>query len=646
MRTMREVRVRPVIAALLAIGSVSSFCSSATAGTRPQLALFGSFSTVGSPLGEPDFGPLAAMDTRGETTLVWHSDVGPVLGVDTATIAPGHTLAGPVTVLNRGSSASSPALAEAPSGQAAVAWLVTQRASSKAGAAFRATALQLSERPAGGRFGSPHTIWSASEPETFPDAPEPEFFFSVGESVREGYPPPSVQIAMNPAGDEAVAWETSKLMVATRRTNAPFAAPVTVGSPMEGLPEEQPAVAVDPSGRVTVMWIDKQNQDLLASTWAAGELPSPPTILAQKSLPPVRLSVDSAGDELAAWLTGPAPAGPVRELGAPPEAVMTAAWRPAGGGFEPARSLTAPGSSAGEPVIALRGDGKALVAWTQAYGESYCSGDRGEHGECEGVSPNRQLHYATAEPGEAFIEGRTLTPRRSGDSSVVATWLADGTALLAWRDFSAVLAAHANPAAVFQAPRKVEEEEEKGGGGSEFARPSLAAGGSSDAVIAWGREIGEGSVAYAAANGLGGPIHPAVAPILEVLSNVEDIATERGIPMVISCSERCRLHATVRFVTRRFHRPTGGETFSGSTNLLRLDKVLKAGRTERLRIPASKQLLARYCKANDFTGAEITLSVRGLRAGGLRKVVEAAPEYVLGQPHKEGHHREEGGFCS
>ena len=631
MRMTGGAGFRLVVAAMLAVGSVASVCSIANAQTRPKLSLFGTYSTVGSPLGTPDFNPLAAMDTQGETTLVWHSYVGPVIGVDTASIAPGHTLAGKAMILNHGASASSPALAEAPSGQAAVAWLAMRRASSKAGAAFLTTALQVSERPAGGRFGAPQTVWSASEPELFPDGPEPEFY-STGEGFLEGVKRPSVQIAINPSGEEAIAWETSRLMVATRRGSEPFTTPVAVGNSMEGPPDEQPAVAVDPSGRVTVMWINKQNEDLLASTWAAGESPSPPTILAHESLPPLKLSVDPAGEELAAWFTRPHNAGGK----ASPGSVLSVAWRPAAGTFEQEQRLTASGLSVGEPVIALRGDGRALLAWTQVNGE-YCE-PSGPHGECGSFKNYQQLHYAVGDPGETFSKARTLTPPHSGDASIAASWLADGTALVTWRDMDSVVAAHSNTDGVLEPPRKVVEEFGTGGGSS-FAEPSLAAGGRSDAVIAWGREYGDGSVAYALANGLGGHVHSAVAPTFEVLPNVESIFTDRGIPILVRCSERCRLHGTARFVTKHFHRPTGGETFSAGAHQLGLDRVLPAGRTERLRIPASKQLLAKYCNKNDFTGAEVKLSVRGLRSGGLRQVVEPAPYYILGHPH------EAGGFC-
>jgi hypothetical protein len=93
MRMLGGVRFALVTVALLALGSVAGFCSIASAQGSSQASLFGAFSTVGTPLLESDFHPLAAMDRGGQATLVWHSSAGPVLGVDSATIAPGHAIA-------------------------------------------------------------------------------------------------------------------------------------------------------------------------------------------------------------------------------------------------------------------------------------------------------------------------------------------------------------------------------------------------------------------------------------------------------------------------------------------------------------------------------------------------------------------------
>jgi len=562
------------------------------------------------------------MDDGGQTTLVWHSRVGPAISVASSTIAPGGSLAGPVRTLSRGLSTSLPALAVAGSGQAAVAWLAVARTSSKPHAPFEATAVQIAERPPDGQFGTPETVWQAPAPEPFPGAAE----------LRPGVLPAQsvpVQVAVDSVGDEALVWETTSLMVATRSAGGHFTAPTTLASSAEAATEVPPVVTIDPTGRVTVLWTTKEGRQLQSSSWSAGSTPSPSVVLAEDNYPSelevhknegytgdglqeLQLTVNSAGVELAAWLSRPST--PVARF-EPPAFVVNTAWREPTGGFGPPQTVSTPGVEALEPSIALRPDGRALIAWTENTGE-YCVGDS-KYDE-ESCAFHHQLHYATAPLNGPFAVGIALTPRASNDAGPAVAWSSDGTALIAWKGEEAIEAVHSTPEGAFPRPTEV------GQAGFWPEGSTLAAGGQSDPVLVWGANLYERPIRYAIANGLGGPSHPVIAPILEQDSRGEGSESEHGIRISVRCSERCRLHATARFVISRLNKFTGGETFTEGGTFTPLNRTLPANHTEHLLISGSRKMLTQACRRH-ATGDEIQLSARGLRSRQVRAVTEQGP---------------------
>ena len=272
---------------------------------------FGPYQTIGSALGDRS-GVQAGMDTAGETVLAWSSSVGPVRNVQTPQWAPGALSAGATTTLSAGLPTSDPVLAVDSTGRVAVAWLQLRHSEREEG--DEALALDVRDRSSTGAWETTHVAWRPA---------------------RTGASYGRIAVALDSAGDEAVMWLTSRpgagaseLMVSTRKAGGAFTAPVTLKSDEEEVP---PALAMSPDGEVTVLWTDHDDLQLLASSWVAGDLPGPPTVLEQHNaaepareavgLGDLRLIADSSGDELAVgarhsrWAS--APRGPAGRLAAP-----------------------------------------------------------------------------------------------------------------------------------------------------------------------------------------------------------------------------------------------------------------------------------------------------------------------------------------
>jgi hypothetical protein len=123
----------------------------------------------------------------------------------------------------------------------------------------------------------------------------------------------------------------------------------------------EPQVAVDTSGNVISVWTrsDGANFRIQSSTrtpngdWSTPETISDP--LQSASTPSV--AIDPSGNAVAVW---------TRSDGT--NLRIQAAYRPAGGPFQPATTVSASGQDASAPTISMDNSGNALVAWQRTDG--------------------------------------------------------------------------------------------------------------------------------------------------------------------------------------------------------------------------------------------------------------------------------------
>lgn len=565
--------------------------ASARAASLPSV--FGPVFSVGDPLSM--FGglessnvesPLAAMDGTGRVTLVWLAGRDSA-ELDAATIRSGGTTASAIQHVGNGPDCYSPALVATSSGRAAVAWLQTQAPPGTR--QFPTVTLRMSEQGPDGRFGRPITVWREPKSELAEPYPSGRHF---------------VAIAENAAGDVAIAWRAGRIMVVTRPARGSFTVPVALLSGERAAP----ALSMDANGQATVMWRTREGRELLVSSWMAGGSPAPPMLLERESsFPPgqapdgelggsLRLAEDEAGEELAVWLTGTrvlegAFAGP---------GVLHAVWRSPTGAFGPAQTLSAPGIEAVAPTIALRSDGHALVGWSEVTSRFTLHAPKYDTPYEE---TTEQIHYAMAAAGGQFSSPTALGPRLGRAFNPDAAWLADGSALLAWEQFDEPpIVAHLSAGAA--EPAVAVSETGKGA-------PVIAASGPSDPVIAWTNTPWEDlqgePLHYAVANGLDGPAHPVLAPVLDVPQPRWYLERGNDLDITVECAERCQLTAVGELL-----RETGLATdrFTRVAMLPKLQRVITPDRRENLLLAIPRRLRSsRYCGAP--FGFELTVTVRG-----------------------------------
>ena len=122
-----------------------------------------------------------------------------------------------------------------------------------------------------------------------------------------------------------------------------------------------PQVAFDADGDATAVWNRYDGSNLIAQTAlrsAGGAWQAPVDLSAagQDALTP-QLAVDPNDNAIAVW---------VRSSGA--TKVIQAAVRPAGGSWQPAIDLSAPGATAQDPSVAVDANGTAVAIWDRSNG--------------------------------------------------------------------------------------------------------------------------------------------------------------------------------------------------------------------------------------------------------------------------------------
>jgi len=236
------------------------------------------------------------------------------------------------------------ALAGNARGDLAVAWL-------------RDEAVQVAVRPAGGPWSPPRTV-------------------SAPGRVALG---PEVQVAVGPSGRVAVTWldvaasaversgegygirGPSAATVAVGDVGGDFADAAPVAIPGADRAFMAPAIGVDPAGTVLVALpggrfggVVVAELDAVTGTLRPGSrrelrLPAVPRAIGGgSSMSGPSLALGPGGDAAVAWSAN---------------GIATAAFRPAGGGWERPRRISRRGAEAGEVRLAVGGDGRVVAAW-------------------------------------------------------------------------------------------------------------------------------------------------------------------------------------------------------------------------------------------------------------------------------------------
>lgn len=211
----------------------------------------------------------------------------------------------------------------------------------------------------------------------------------------------SPRVAVDGAGDTTVVWEryggTNLLLVeaAYRPAGGEWQESVVVGE-VKTMRAPEPWVAVDTEGNATVTWDDRGV--IRAAYRPVGEgWQGPVAVSGSEETFVPETAVDANGDATAVWLA---------KEGV--DYVVEAAYRPAGGEWEAPEVLSGSGEQAGDPKIAIAGEGDALVAWNGDEGPTAVHRPAsGSWGSPEtilaGSNGVQSLRVALDEAGDALI---------------------------------------------------------------------------------------------------------------------------------------------------------------------------------------------------------------------------------------------------
>ncbi len=201
------------------------------------------------------------------------------------------------------------------------------------------TVVESAYRPAGEGWEAPVDL---SEPEL------------EGEVVPGSHDAQSPQIAVDRNGNVTVLWERyagSKIVLQSvdRPAGGSWTAPADVGEVSLGAAPE-PWIAVDWEGRATAVWKDDEViQTAFRPYLDDWEAPVP--LSGEESFVP-QAAMDARGDTTAVWMHFDGS-----------HYVVESAYRPEGGAWESPTLVSQPGEEGGNPHVALDAKGDSLVAW-------------------------------------------------------------------------------------------------------------------------------------------------------------------------------------------------------------------------------------------------------------------------------------------
>jgi hypothetical protein len=313
--------------ALVSAGVTLAIAASAhAAGWLPSVDLFTSGAHVGAAQ--------VVLDAEGNATAVWDAWNGENTVVESAYRPAGASwqtavtisaASGEVTKVQGEHDAANPRIAVDASGGVTAVWEGTT--------GNNETIIQTDYRPAGGAWQAPVSISQAAQTA---DTDEP-------------------WIAVDEAGDATAVWKQQGIIrSAYRPAGGAWQAPVAVSE--EGVEALTPQAAVDAAGDATAVWMTFSGSKLVARTayrpaGAGWQAAAPLSALGEEAGDP-QIALDAHGATTVVWRSSDGSAASVRGV-----------YRPAGGEWEEATQISAPGEAIEAPHLAVDAQGDTIVAW-------------------------------------------------------------------------------------------------------------------------------------------------------------------------------------------------------------------------------------------------------------------------------------------
>ncbi len=303
---------------------------------RPAGGAFGATQTL-SATGYEARDPRVAMNADGQAVIVWSLGSGLVEKVQAISAAPGGVFGEVADLTAFGEVASVPQVALDASGDALAVW------DDWDGANIR---IEDAVRPAGGSFGAPRFLSPAAN-----NADTPQVAFDAqGNALAvwrfDGSPASTVQAAYRQAGGE-------------------FGVPQTVSTP-SSMPAQAPQVAFDGQSDGVVAWQQSDGTYLrvdanVRQPGSAGAWATPSTLDpgGQEAYEP-QIAGDGLSGTVVSWKTFNGIANTAQ-----------AAYRPAGGSFAPATTVSAASPQEGRPEVGIDAQGNAIAVWSRSNGPNY-----------------------------------------------------------------------------------------------------------------------------------------------------------------------------------------------------------------------------------------------------------------------------------
>jgi hypothetical protein len=321
--------------------------------------------------------------------------------------------------------------------------------------------VQAAYRPAGGSFGAPQTLSAAGY-----DAGEP-------------------RVAMDESGDATIVWSlksgvTAKIQTAQAGPGGAFGAPVDLTGFTASA--SVPQVAYDPHGDAIAVWDGSDGANIRiedAVRTAGGGFGAPQFLSpAGYNADTPQVALDSAGDALAVWRFDGSPASTVQS-----------AYRPAGGAFGPAQTVSVTGPlPAQAPQVAFDGQSDGVVVWQQA----------------DGTDPRVYASVRSSGGGGSFSTPSTvdaggqeaLEPRIAGDgrSAVIVSWKTFNGITSSTQAAVRAAGAGFGPAAIISST------------GAEEGTPEVGVDGQGNGIAVWSRFSGANYLLEAAGYDGAGPL--------------------------------------------------------------------------------------------------------------------------------------------
>jgi hypothetical protein len=288
------------------------------------------------------------------------------------------------------------------------------------------------------------------------------------------------EVALDSSGDAVATWlsydgSEYSIDAATRPgLNGAWQSPVTLKTVGMSLMEPAgPDLAVDPAGEAVVVW-PRAEKTIEASTKPAGGSFQTPETLSSgaEAQHPAEVAIDAAGEATAVW-----------EGKSGGDVLTTAAIKSAGGKWQAAKALSAPGGNANEPRVAMNARGDAVAIWERFEGEEIIEAASKPASSSTWGAPTG---LTKPETGKGEPAGQQVAIDASGD--LVGVWSRTDAS----HDIVEATDGHVSRAS-WTAPVAV-----SGLGGNVEEAPEVSVNGAGNAVVVWERLSGTSEVIEAA----------------------------------------------------------------------------------------------------------------------------------------------------